>query len=181
MVRFSKQNLDLIVESRHPMTEFIILKDLYTGEFFLDNYIVKELHYVGCISFLVSDLIEIGTQKFADKVLNLIPRSFMTYDQIIDICGPSIARGIFQDKDYKPTVVEGDGGKVQKKLFDKDSVLEYCSEHQDVLSISGKRFYKSRKETYRSDNCIIFEKSMLTDDDKPVISVDGVLEIPFGF
>lgn len=181
MIKFSKENLDLIVGSRHPMTEFIILKDLHTGEFVLDNYIVQETHYIGCMSFLVSELIEVGTQAFADKVLNIIPRRLMSYDQISEVCGSSIAKGLYFNNDvYKPIIIEGKNNtKVQKKLFDRDVVLEYCSEHQDVLSESGKRFYNSRKETYRSDKCIIFDVSMLEKVDKPQVSVDGVLEIQF--
>ena len=180
MIKFSKENLDLIVGSRHPMTEFIILKDLHTGEFVLDNYIVQETHYIGCMSFSVSELIEVGTQAFADKVLNIIPRRLMSYDQISEVCGLSIAKGLYFNNDvYKPIIIKGKNNTKQKKLFDRDVVLEYCSEHQDVLSESGKRFYNSRKETYRSDKCIIFDVSMLEKVDKPQVSVDGVLEIQF--
>jgi hypothetical protein len=181
MIKFSKENLDLIIGSRHPMTEFIILKDLHTGEFVLDNYIVEGTHYMGCLSFLVSELIEIGTQIFADKVLNLIPRRLMSYDQISEVCGSSIAKGLYFNNDvYKPLIIEGKNNKkVQKKLFDRDVVLEYCSEHQDVLSESGKRFYNSRKETYRSDKCIVLNKSMLDTINTPQTSINGMLEIPF--
>ena len=178
MLEFTKENLDLIAVTRPQMTEFIVLKDLHTGRLVLDNYIVTELPYIGCVSFIVYDMIEMGTDKFFDYVNRIIPRSLMTYSIISEICGNKFAHKLYSDEEYKPIVIKE--GRVEYLLFDKDVLLEYCSEHFDELSNRGKLFFKARKDTYKHDKLVVFDLDEATKTDKnKCVSVDGCLEIPF--
>ena len=178
MLEFTKENLDLIAGTRPPMTEFIILKDLHNGKLVLDNYIVTELPYIGCMSFIVHDMIEMGTDKFFDYVNRIIPRSLMSYSNISEICGNKFTHKLYSDEKYKPIVIKE--GRTEYLLFDKDVLLEYCSEHFDELSKRGKLFFTARKDTYKHDKLVVFDldEAIKTDKNK-CVSVDGCLEIPF--
>lgn len=178
MLEFTKENLELIIGTRPPMTEFVVLKNLHTGDLVLDNYIVTELPYIGYVSFTVEDLIDMGVDKFFDYVNRIIPRSLMSYSNISEICGNKFTHKLYSDKEYKPIVIKE--GRTEYLFFDKDVLLEYCSEHFDELSNRGKLFFKARKDTYKHDKLVVFDLDEATKTDKnKCVSVDGCLEIQF--
>ena len=130
MLEFTKENLDLIAVTRPQMTEFIVLKDLHTGRLVLDNYIVTELPYIGCVSFIVYDMIEMGTDKFFDYVNRIIPRSLMTHSIISEICGNKFTHKLYSDEEYKPIVIKE--GKVEYLLFDKSRDIRRKAEEKVI-------------------------------------------------
>jgi hypothetical protein len=134
----------------------------------------------------MKDISGISLDAFVKGISEIIPVDFIMQYTIKELLGKKVYWGLLDSEIYKPCDkhFSYDSNGTIRRYWDLDVVLHYCSEHEDDLTQTGRKFYNARKHRLiESKELLKFDPVMfvnrINERTTKHVSVDGMLTLNF--